>query len=74
MVVLGDMSLGGNVVPVQNFVESLQMAFDAGANRILVPMASAADISTIPPELFTKFQASLYSYPTDAVFKALGLD
>ncbi|EAU41311.1 Predicted ATP-dependent Lon-type protease [Fulvimarina pelagi HTCC2506] len=74
MVVLGDMSLGGNVVPVQNFAESLQMAFDSGAKKILVPMASAADISTIPPELFTKFQTSFYSDPTDAVFKALGLD
>ena len=74
MVVLGNMSLGGNVVPVQNLAETLQMAFDAGAKRILIPMASAADISTIPAELFTKFQTSFYSDPVDAVFKALGMD
>ena len=30
MVVLGSMSLGGNIVPVENLAESLQVAFDAG--------------------------------------------
>ncbi|MER2266804.1 protease Lon-related BREX system protein BrxL [Methylobacterium oxalidis] len=74
LVVLGNMSLGGNVVPVQSLAETLQMAFDAGAKRILIPMGSAADISTVPAELFTKFQTSFYSDPVDAAFKALGID
>jgi ATP-dependent Lon protease len=74
MVILGDMSLGGNIVPVENLAECLQVAFDAGAKRILIPMSSAADIATIPAELFTKFQTSFFSDPVDAVFKALGVD
>lgn len=74
MVVLGDMSLGGNIVPVENLAECLQVAFDAGAKRILVPMASVGDIQTIPGELFAKFQTSFYSDPVDAVFKALGVE
>jgi ATP-dependent Lon protease len=73
MVVLGSMSLGGNIVPVENLAESLQVAFDAGAKRILLPMASVKDIPTIPGELFAKFQTSFYADPTDAVFKALGV-
>ena len=73
MVVLGSMSLGGNIVPVENLAESLQVAFDAGAKRILLPMASVRDIPTIPGELFAKFQTGFYSDPTDAVFKALGV-
>lgn len=73
MVVLGSMSLGGNIVPVQNLAESLQVALDSGARRILLPMASVRDIPTIPGELFAKFQTSFYSDPTDAVFKALGV-
>ena len=73
MVVLGSMSLGGNIVPVENLAESLQVAFDAGAKRILLPMASVRDIPTIPGELFAKFQTSFYADPTDAVFKALGV-
>jgi ATP-dependent Lon protease len=73
MVVLGDMSLGGSVKRVDNLAECLQVAFDAGAKRILIPMASATDIATVPAELFTKFQTSFYADPVDAVFKAIGI-
>jgi len=74
MVVLGDMSLGGSVNPVVSIAECLQVAFDAGAKRVALPMNNAADIATIPPELFTKFQVSFYGDPVDGVFKALGVD
>lgn len=74
MVILGDMSLGGSIIPAENLAESLQVAFDAGAKRILIPMSSVTDIPTIPGELFAKFQTSFYSDPVDAVFKALGVD
>ena len=73
MVILGSMSLGGNIVPVENLAESLQVAFDAGAKRLLLPMASVKDIPTIPGELFAKFQTGFYADPVDAVFKALGV-
>ncbi len=73
MVILGSMSLGGNIVPVENLAESLQFAFDAGAKRILLPMASVKDIPTIPGELFAKFQTGFYADASDAVFKALGV-
>jgi ATP-dependent Lon protease len=73
MVILGSMSLGGNIVPVENLAESLQVAFDAGAKRVLLPMASVRDIPTIPGELFAKFQTGFYADPVDAVFKALGV-
>jgi ATP-dependent Lon protease len=74
MVVLGDMSLGGSVTPVESIAECLQVGFDAGAKRVALPMSSAADIPNIPPELFTKFQTSFYADPVDAVFKVLGVD
>lgn len=74
MVVLGDMSLGGSVTPVESIAECLQVAFDAGAKRVALPMSSAVDIPTIPVELFTKFQTSFYADPVDVVFKALGVD
>lgn len=74
LVVLGDMSLGGSITPVENLAECLQVAFDAGAKRVMLPMVSAVDIATVPGELFTKFQTSFYADPVDAVFKALGID
>ena len=73
MVVLGSMSLGGSIIPVENLAESLQVAADSGAKRLLLPMASVGDIPTIPGELFAKFQTSFYADPKDAVFKAVGV-
>jgi len=74
MVVLGNMSLGGSIVPVQNLAEILQMAFDSGAKKILIPTSSVVDIPSVPGELFAKFQTSFYADPIDAVFKALGVE
>jgi ATP-dependent Lon protease len=74
MVVLGDMSLGGTIVKTSNLAETLQVAFDSGAKRILIPTSSVGDIPTIPGELFAKFQTSFYSDPVDAAFKALGVE
>src|SRR6185295_19638828 len=65
MVVLGTMSLGGNIVPVENLAEAPQVAFDAGAKRLLLPMASVKDIPTIPGELFAKFQTGFYADPNE---------
>ncbi len=73
MVVLGTMSLGGNIVPVEDLAAVLQVAADAGAKRLLLPMASVTDIPTVPGELFAKFQTSFYADPKDAVFKAFGV-
>lgn len=74
MVILGDMSLGGSIIPVENLPETLQVAFNAGAKRILLPMSSVGNIPSVPGELFAKFQTSFYADPVDAVFKALGVD
>ncbi len=74
MVILGDMSLGGTIVNTPNPAETLQVAFDSGAKRILIPMSNVGDIQTIPGELFAKFQTSFYSDPVDAAFKALGVE
>lgn len=74
MIVLGDMSLGGNIIPAENMAEALQVGMDAGAKRVLLPMANAQDIPTVPAELFSKYQVSFYSDPVDAVFKALGVE
>jgi ATP-dependent Lon protease len=52
----------------------MQVCFDAGAKKILLPMSAAADIATVPSELFAKFQTSFYTSPEDAVYKALGIE
>ncbi len=54
LVVLGDMSLGGSIIPVENLAECLQVAFDSGAKRILLPMASVGETSRRSPENFSR--------------------
>jgi len=74
LAILGSMSIGGTVNKVEELASALQVCFDAGAKKVLIPMASAPDISSVPSELFAKFQISFYETPEDAVFKALGVE
>lgn len=67
------MSLGGSIIPAENLAACLQVACDAGAKSILLPMSSVGDIPTVPGDLFVKFQVSFYSSSEDAVYKALGV-
>jgi ATP-dependent Lon protease len=68
---LGNMTLGGSTSPVEDLASSLQVSFDAGAKRVLLPASNAKDLVTVPPDLFVKFQPAFYNDPVDAVFKAL---
>ncbi|WP_345739734.1 S16 family serine protease [Vibrio diabolicus] len=73
MVVLGTMTLGGVLNPVQDLAGSMQVALEAGATKILIPMSSASDIPTVPAETFTKFQVSFTVTPSTQCTKRLGL-
>ena len=37
-------------------------------------MTSAGDISSVPRELFSKFNIAFYNDPIDGVYKALGVE
>ena len=74
LVILGDITIGGSMIKVENLANSLQVAKDAGAKKVLVPMTSAADLGTVPPELMGTFNLIFYQTPEDAVFKALGVE
>jgi len=74
MAVLGSLSIGGTINKIEELANVLQVCFDAGAKKIILPMSSAVDLPTVPPELFAKFQTSFYTSPEDAVFKALGVN
>ncbi len=74
IVVLGSMSLGGNIIPVENLGEAMRVALDAGARRILIPSSSVKDFQSVPGDLLSKFQNSFYADPIDAVFKAMGVE
>lgn len=74
LVILGSMSIGGTIGKVEELANTLQVCFDSGAKKILLPMSSASDISQVPSDLFSKFNISFYNDPEDAVYKALGIE
>ena len=74
LVVLGNMSIGGTIQKVDNLANILQVCLDCGAKKVLIPMSSAQDLGTVPPELMSRFNLIFYQSPEDAVFKALGVE
>lgn len=73
MCVLGSMSIGGSIIPTADLPGALQIAHDAGARRILIPMADMVNFSKVPADLISKFSLEVYSDPVDAAYKALGI-
>jgi ATP-dependent Lon protease len=71
--VLGSMTIGGCAGVLENLAGLLQVCLDAGSKRVLIPIASAGKIATVPPDLFSKFQISFYEDPIDAVYKSMAL-
>lgn len=74
LVVLGEMSIGGALSAVENLANMLQVAHDAGARKVLLPMTSAAALSTVPMDLLSSFSVFFYPTPEAAVYKALGVE
>ena len=72
LAILGDISISGTVIKVENLANCLQVCLDSGAKKILLPITSAQDLGTVPSELMGSFSIIFYSSVEDAVFKALG--
>lgn len=74
LVVLGEISISGTMMKVEELANTLQVCLDSGAKKVLVPATSFADLATVPPELASSFQLIPYVSAEDAVFKALGVE
>lgn len=74
LAILGDISISGTLIKVEDLANALQVCLDSGAKKVLLPITSAADLGTVPPELMGSFQIIFYNSAEDAVFKALGVE
>ena len=74
LAVLGEISIAGTLIKVDELANSLQVCLDSGAKKVLLPITSAADLSTVPAELIGCFNLIFYSSAEDAVYKALGVE
>lgn len=74
LAVLGEISISGSMIKVDELANTLQVCLDSGAKKVLLPSTSAADLGAVPPELMGSFQIIFYNSAEDAVFKALGVE
>ena len=72
--ILGEISISGTLMKVENLADTLQVCLDSGAKKVLLPQTSFTDFVTVPPELMSSFQLIPYQSAEDAVFKALGVE
>ena len=74
LAVLGEISISGSIIKANELANLLQVCLDSGAKKILLPITSAADLVSVPPELVGCFNLIFYQSAEDAVFKALGVE
>ncbi|MCD8230985.1 MAG: protease Lon-related BREX system protein BrxL [Clostridiales bacterium] len=74
LAVLGEISISGTMIKVDELANALQVCVDSGAKKVLLPMTSAGDLGTVPADLISSFNLIFYSSAEDAVFKALGVE
>ncbi|MGO4972012.1 protease Lon-related BREX system protein BrxL [[Clostridium] aminophilum] len=74
LAVLGEISISGTMIKVENLADTLQVCLDSGVKKVLLPQISAVDLGTVPPDLMSSFSLIFYQSAEDAVFKALGVE
>jgi len=74
MAIMGEISISGTMIKVDELANALQVCLDSGAKKVLIPATSMMDLATVPPELMSAFQLIPYTSAEDAVFKALGVE
>lgn len=74
LAILGEISISGTMMKVDELANALQVCLDSGAKRVLLPITSAAELGTIPADLIGSFNLIFYNSAEDAVFKSLGVE
>jgi ATP-dependent Lon protease len=73
LVVLGEMTIHGNILPVRGLMEPLRVIMDNGAKKVLIPVSNKRDFLEVPGEIMEKVDPIFYSEPLQAALKAVGI-
>ena len=74
MVVIGEISISGTLIKVDELANTLQVCLDSGAKKILLPSISMRELGSVPDDLAAAFDFISYRSAEEAVFKALGVE
>jgi ATP-dependent Lon protease len=71
LLVLGDMSIQGNIKPLRSLTEPLQMAKDNGAKRALIPIENKRNFLDVSADIMEHVDPIFYGDPKTAAMKVL---
>jgi ATP-dependent Lon protease len=73
LLVLGDMSIQGNIKPVRSLVEPLQVGLDNGARRAMIPIENKRNFLDVSADVLETIDPIFFGDLRTAGAKALGL-
>ncbi|MDC3956921.1 protease Lon-related BREX system protein BrxL [Polyangium jinanense] len=72
LLVLGDMSVQGNIKPLRSLTEPLQVAKDNGAKRALIPIENKRNFLDVSADIMEHVDPVFFGDPKTAAMKVLG--
>ncbi|MGH7493122.1 MAG: protease Lon-related BREX system protein BrxL [bacterium] len=74
LLILGDLSIQGNIKPVRSLPEPLQVAMDNGARRALIPIENKRNFLEVSGDIMERVDPIFYGDPLTAAMKGLGMN
>jgi Predicted ATP-dependent Lon-type protease len=72
LLILGDLSIQGNIKSVRSLVEPLQVGMDNGAQKALIPLENKRNFLEVS-DIVERVDPVFFSDPMTAAMKALGM-
>ena len=72
LLILGDMSVQGNIKPLRSLTEPLQVAKDNGAKRALIPIENKRNFLDVSADIMEQVDPIFYGDPKTAAMKVIG--
>jgi ATP-dependent Lon protease len=73
LLILGDLSIQGNIKALRSLAEPLQVAMDNGARRALIPLENKRNFLEVSGDIVERVDPVFFSDPMTAAIKALGM-
>jgi ATP-dependent Lon protease len=74
LMILGDLSIQGNIKAVRSLAEPLQVGMDNGARRALIPIENKRNFLDVSADIMERVDPVFYGDPLTAAMKALGMN
>ena len=73
LLILGDLSIQGNIKAARSLAEPLQVGMDNGARRALIPLENKRHFLEVSGDIVERVAPVFFSDPMTAAVKALGM-